>query len=422
MLQATFYQRRGKRWMDLALAVPLCLALLPVMFAIAALVRINLGRPVLFRQVRPGYRTKPLSMLKFRTMTEEQNADGRLLPDEQRLTVFGKWLRSTSLDELPELWHVLRGEMSLIGPRPLLTGYLDRYSLAEARRHDVLPGVTGWAQVNGRNALDWDTRLALDAWYVDHLSLQLDLQILVRTIGAVLSRAGVSQPGHATVLPLRPHLERLQSETGLFVLGAGGHAKVVIATMQAAGHRVAAVLDDDASKWGGKILGVEISGPLNSIRRLRVCRAVIAVGDNAARRRIAEQFRAQWLTIIHPHAWVHESVALGEGTIVCAGAVVQPDARIGAHAIVNTSASVDHDCLLSDFVHVAPGVRLAGGVRVGAQTLIGVGACVLPGVEIGDRAVIGAGSVVVRDLDDDVVAVGNPARVSRESNVVAKVA
>jgi sugar O-acyltransferase (sialic acid O-acetyltransferase NeuD family) len=423
------YRRYGKRLLDLSIAIPLCLVLLPAMFGLALLVRVKLGRPVFFRQRRPGFRARPLAMLKFRTMTDARDDRGQLLPDDQRLPPFGRWLRSTSLDELPELWHVVRGEMSLVGPRPLLTCYLDRYTPAEARRHDVRPGITGWAQINGRNAVDWDTRLALDAWYVDHLSLRLDLQILLRTIGAVLRRADISQPGQATVLPLRPHLARTAAAEfpggagDVVVLGAGGHAKVVVATLEAAGHRVAAVLDDDPRLWGTTVLGTPVSGPIDTIARCGRCRAIVAVGDNAVRRRIAQRMpRVEWVTVVHPAATVHPSVVLGPGTVVCAGAVIQPEARVGAHAIVNTSASVDHDSVLGDFVHTAPGARLAGQVTVGAGTLVGIGASALPGVSIGAESVVGAGSVVVRDLPDHVVAVGAPARITRIAGFDSKAA
>lgn len=188
----------AKRILDLVLTVPGLIVLAPFMLIIALLVRINLGKPVLFRQLRPGFRGKPFHVYKFRTMRDERDIDGNLLPDEQRLTKMGKILRDISLDELPELIHVLRGEMSLVGPRPLLMQYLERYSPEQARRHDVLPGITGWAQVNGRNAITWQDKFRLDIWYVDHWSLSLDVRILLMTAWKVLIREGISQPGHAT--------------------------------------------------------------------------------------------------------------------------------------------------------------------------------------------------------------------------------
>ncbi|RME84883.1 MAG: sugar transferase [Caldilineae bacterium] len=189
---------RLKRCLDLLVAVPLFLLTLPVLLLIALLVRWQLGSPVLFRQTRPGLHARPFTLIKFRTMSEARDAQGRLLPDAQRLTGLGRLLRSTSLDELPTLWNVIRGDMSLVGPRPLLMRYLDRYTPEQARRHEVKPGITGWAQVNGRNALTWEQKFELDVWYVDHWTLALDLRILLMTLIKVLRREGISQPGQAT--------------------------------------------------------------------------------------------------------------------------------------------------------------------------------------------------------------------------------
>jgi lipopolysaccharide/colanic/teichoic acid biosynthesis glycosyltransferase len=188
----------SKRVFDLAITLPGLILISPVMLVVAALVRWKHGSPVLFAQVRPGYRGELFTLRKFRTMTDDRDPQGNLLPDAERLTPLGRFLRATSLDELPELINVLRGEMSLVGPRPLLVEYLDRYTAEQARRHDVLPGITGWAQINGRNALTWEEKFRLDVWYVDHWSLKLDIKILWLTFVKVLRREGISQPGHAT--------------------------------------------------------------------------------------------------------------------------------------------------------------------------------------------------------------------------------
>ena len=188
-----------KRLIDVFVAAMALVVLSPVMALIAWAVRRTMGSPVLFRQVRPGYLGKLFRMYKFRTMRDAIRPDGRPLPDTERLTSFGKFLRGTSLDELPELWNVLKGEMSLVGPRPLLPEYLPLYTPEQARRHDVKPGVTGWAQVNGRNAISWEEKLALDVWYVDHRSLWLDLRILFLTLKKVFLREGIDQPGGVTM-------------------------------------------------------------------------------------------------------------------------------------------------------------------------------------------------------------------------------
>ncbi len=188
----------SKRFLDLTITIPGILIFSPILFTIAILVGLNYGNPVIFRQKRPGYLGKPFWLYKFRTMTNEADVDNNLLPDNERITRLGSFLRSYSLDELPELFNVLRGEMSWVGPRPLLMQYLERYSPEQARRHNVLPGITGWAQINGRNALTWEEKFKLDVWYVDHWTLLLDIKIILVTIIKVLRREGISQPGHAT--------------------------------------------------------------------------------------------------------------------------------------------------------------------------------------------------------------------------------
>lgn len=193
-----------KRGLDFGAALIVLLLLWPLLVIIALLVRFKLGGPVLFRQERPGLDGEVFVIIKFKTMTSEIDSAGFLLPDEARLRPFGQWLRSTSLDELPELWNVLRGNMSFVGPRPLLVDYLPRYAPEQARRHEVRPGITGWAQVNGRNALSWEQKFEMDIWYVDNVSLRLDFLILWHTITAVFRRRGITSHGNATVEEFLP--------------------------------------------------------------------------------------------------------------------------------------------------------------------------------------------------------------------------
>jgi sugar transferase EpsL len=188
----------SKRLFDLAASALGILLLSPILLLLAILVRIKHGKPVIFRQERPGYKGHSFFLYKFRTMSDAHATNGSLLPDVERLTSLGRFLRASSLDELPELINVLRGEMSLVGPRPLLMKYLSLYTPDQMRRHDVLPGMTGWAQINGRNALAWEDKFRLDVWYVDHWSFWLDIRILFKTIRKALAREGISQPGHAT--------------------------------------------------------------------------------------------------------------------------------------------------------------------------------------------------------------------------------
>lgn len=194
-----FYRQTGKRLIDAVAAVMLIVLFAPIFAVVAIVVRVALGAPVMFRQQRPGRRGVPFELIKFRTMSYRTGATGQLLSDAERLGNLGRLLRSSSLDELPELWNVLKGEMSLVGPRPLLMEYLPLYTPEQRRRHDVRPGITGWAQVNGRNALTWEQRFTLDVWYVDHVSLALDAKVLLKTVIGVLTRHGVAADGHVTM-------------------------------------------------------------------------------------------------------------------------------------------------------------------------------------------------------------------------------
>jgi sugar transferase EpsL len=194
-----------KRAIDILVSAVVLLVSMPLLAGVALLVRLRLGRPVLFRQERPGLHGEVFRLYKFRTMLQTRDAAGELLSDERRLSGLGAWLRAQSLDELPQFWNVLRGELSLVGPRPLLVEYLGLYTREQARRHLVKPGITGWAQVNGRNAVSWEERFAMDCWYVDHCSLQLDAVILLRTIGLVLRREGISHADSSTMVRFEGH-------------------------------------------------------------------------------------------------------------------------------------------------------------------------------------------------------------------------
>ncbi|WP_324291572.1 sugar transferase [Corallococcus sp. BB11-1] len=226
MRRQTGAGRLLKRCIDVVAAGLGLVCLSPVMAATALFVRVTMGRPVLFRQQRPGLEGRLFTVLKFRSMLDAMDAQGQVLPDEQRLTWAGRLLRSTSLDELPQLWNVLRGDMSLVGPRPLLVEYLPRYSAEQARRHDVLPGITGWAQINGRNALHWDERFRMDVWYVDHWSLALDFKVLALTVLRVLQRQGISFVSDATMHKFAGNAaeQEQRPEPNVMALRQGGEA------------------------------------------------------------------------------------------------------------------------------------------------------------------------------------------------------
>jgi sugar transferase EpsL len=198
--QTTHRTYRGKRALDMAGALAGLVLTAPLMLLIALVIRLTMGAPVLFRQQRPGLHGQPFTICKFRTMVDLYDVDGKLLPDKDRLTRLGRFLRSTSLDELPELWNVLKGDMSLVGPRPLLMQYLERYTPDQAQRHAVKPGITGWAQINGRNGITWEEKFALDVWYVEHHSPGLDLMIIAATPWKIIQGQGINQEGQATVV------------------------------------------------------------------------------------------------------------------------------------------------------------------------------------------------------------------------------
>ncbi|HGG9698490.1 TPA: NeuD/PglB/VioB family sugar acetyltransferase [Neisseria meningitidis] len=394
-----------KRLFDIAASASGLIILSPVFLILAHLIRKNLGSPVFFIQERPGKGGKPFKMIKFRSMRDAVDKYGNPLPDSERLTDFGKKLRAASLDELPELWNVLKGDMSLVGPRPLLMQYLPLYDNFQNRRHEMKPGITGWAQVNGRNATSWDERFACDIWYIDHFSLCLDIKILLLTVKKVLIKEGISAQGEATMPPFT-------GKRKLAVVGAGGHGKVVAELAAALGTYGEIVFLDDRVQ--GSVNGFPVIGTTLLLENsLSPEQFDIAVGNNRIRRQIAEKAAALGFALpvlIHPLAYVSPSATVGQGSVVMAQAVVQAGSVLKGGVIVNTAATVDHDCLLDAFVHISPGAHLSGNTRIGEESWIGTGACSRQQIRIGSRATIGAGAVVVRDVSDGMTVAGNPAK------------
>ncbi|WP_456090327.1 NeuD/PglB/VioB family sugar acetyltransferase [Neisseria sp.] len=396
-----------KRLFDIVASASGLIILSPVFLILVYLIRKNLGSPVFFIQERPGKDGRPFKMIKFRSMRDAIDKDGNPLPDSERLTDFGKKLRAASLDELPELWNVLKGNMSLVGPRPLLMGYLPLYNEFQNRRHEMKPGITGWAQVNGRNALSWDEKFSCDVWYIDHYSFWLDMKILFLTVKKVFIKEGISAEGEATMLPFTGNRK-------LAVIGAGGHGKVVAELAAALGTYGEIVFLDDRAQ--GSVNGFPVIGTTllleNSLSPEQYDVAV-AVGNNRIRRQIAEKAATLGFSLpvlIHPGAYVSPSATVGQGCVVMAKAVVQADSVLKDGVIVNTAATVDHDCLLDAFVHISPGAHLSGNTHIGEESWIGTGACSRQQIRIGSRATIGAGAVVVRDVSDGMTVAGNPAK------------
>ena len=396
------YKNIVKPILDFILALVGFILLLPVFLCITILLFFaNQGKPF-FIQKRPGFNGVIFSIIKFKTMNDRKDKKGNLLSDAERLTAVGRFVRKTSLDEIPQLLNVLKGDMSLVGPRPLLTQYMHLYSPYQNRRHEVKPGITGWAQINGRNAIDWETKFELDVFYVEHISFGLDLKILLKTVKKILIKEGINAQNSATIEPF-------SGTTSVYVFGAGGHGKVVLDVLLSENKYVIKGILDDAPQ-SDSLFDIPIKKNFNR-KKLQARNCIVAIGDNAIRKRIVTTLDTNFIMTIHPNAIVSKFAKIGPGTQIMAAAVVNPDAIIGNHCIINTGAIVEHDCKLEDYVHVAPNASLGGNVSVGEKSLIGIGATVIPNIKIGKNVSVGAGAVVLEDVPDNAIVVGVPARI-----------
>lgn len=377
--------------------------------------RIKLGSPIIFKQKRPGLHGKPFYLYKFRTMTDERDEHGQLLPDQIRLTTTGKWIRKLSLDELPQLFNVLKGELSLVGPRPLLMEYLPLYSKEQIRRHEVKPGITGWAQINGRNAISWEDKFALDLWYVENSSFLLDLQIICLTFIKVFKKEGINQQDHVTVEKFTGNLNRGESPVErIIVIGAGGHSKVVQDIINISDNMiVCAILDD---RFDETFIKDKVTyGPIEFLDEINIddFKFCIAIGDNKTRRKLYDSLSiplGHYVKIIHPKAIVSSSTEIGYGTVIMAGVVINSNTKIGCHCIINTSSVIEHDNIILDYAHISPNATSAGTVSIGKGTQIGAGATIIQEKSIGNWSIVGAGAVVVDDVPSNVTVVGVPAK------------
>lgn len=344
-------------------------------------------------------------------MTDEIDAMGELLPDEVRLKKVGKFLRSTSLDELPELINILKGEMSFVGPRPLLVEYLELYNEDQKRRHEVRPGLTGLAQVNGRNAISWEERFKYDVEYVDNISFKGDLDIVIQTIKVVFSRKDINSKNSATMEKFKGNQWGKIMNEKLLIIGAGGHGKVVAdIAMKLNKYKEIAFLDDVKETC----MSFQIIGKLSDVNKyINDYDVFVAIGSNDIRRKILEDLKEENAvipTIIHPSAIIGENVTIGEGTVVMPGTIINADAKIGNGCIINTAAVVEHDCIVDDYVHISVGTKLAGNVNVGKLSMIGIGATIINNVKLCENITVGAGAVVVRDILESGTYIGVPSR------------
>lgn len=408
------YARCIKRFLDILLSLVFLALFWWVYAIIAILVRIKLGAPVVFKQPRPGKDEEIFNLYKFRSMTDERNEHGELLPDKDRLTPFGKKLRSTSLDELPEILNILKGDMSFVGPRPLLVEYLPRYSEEQRHRHDVRPGLTGFAQVHGRNALSWEDRFKKDVFYVDRISFLMDIRIFLKTIFVVMARKDITSASSVTMESFRG-IEGGDDESvagRIVIVGANGYGKAAADIAKKAGYKVILFADDDAEKG---FCEYQVVCPSSKIEDFADGNTdfFLAVESNEARREIAQGHDLNWVTLVHPDACVEPGVSIGLGTLIMAGANIDAHVSIGDFCIVGECSTIGHDGVLENYVHVSPNAALGGTVRVGESVRVGIGATISDNTNICSDCVIKAGAIVVKDITASSTYVGMPAKTHR---------
>ena len=411
---------RAIRVFDAVVAATALVVLAPLLAAIAAAIRLESPGPVFFRQARLGRHGHVFRIWKFRTMVDgaERIGPGLIVSErDERITRVGRWLRDWSLDELPQLINVLRGEMSLVGPRPAVVAYRDRFDARQRRRLDVPPGITGLAQVSGRNALSWEEKIEYDLAYVERRSLGLNLRILARTFPVLITREGLYGPpeNFSMLTGNRPRTTRADAasrDPGLgaakprtFIVGAGGHGRVILDVLRAAGLADGVCfVDDEPSRWGTEVDGAAVAGPRSVLRHGD--RVYLGVGDNIARWRLAHDLAARgcrFPTLVSPTATVSPRARIDDGAVVLHRAVVQAGARIERFAVINTGAIVEHDGIVREAAQLAPGVSTGGNVTIGRGALVGIGAAVNRGVAVGAWSLISPGMSVIHDVPEGVV-------------------
>lgn len=413
-----------KRLFDVAVASLLIVVLSPLLTIIYLLVYFKIGAPVIFKQSRGGLNGTVFTIYKFRTMQELRDFQGQLLPDKDRLTPFGKHLRAFHLDELPQLFNVVRGDLSLVGPRPLLTEYLTKYSREQARRHEVRPGLTGWAQINGKNSIKWEEKFALDIWYVDNQSLFLDLKIILLTLSNVLRKKDIHHEGFSTMPVFQGTMKNM------VIIGAGGQGREIAETIDLINSykhtfQLLGFVDDNETLRGKEVASLPVLGTINILGSLGNDNlyAICAIGNPLIKQKVIERAKEvapelRYVSIIHPVAMISPTSKIGEGAYIGPQAVVSCDSVIGKHALINYGCTIGHDAKISDYVSVLPGTNISGNVSINTGSSIGSGSVVIPNVTVGEWAIVGAGAAVINSLPPYSTSIGIPAKVIKQGSLV----
>lgn len=402
------YKRFIKRMLDFIISFVLLILLFPLLILLTVAGTIAMKGNPFFIQKRPGKidrktgKEKIFSLIKFRTMDNRCDKLGKLLPDAERINNYGNFIRSASLDELPSIINVLIGDMSLVGPRPLLVDYLRYYTPEQRKRHNVRPGITGLAQINGRNSLSFEERFELDVKYVKNMSFFLDFSIVMKTIKTVLKREGIYMKDTNSF-----YIDsKKKKKDKLIIIGSGGHGRVIYDIAKLNGYKEVDFLDDNENSSAiGKVC--------DYVKYLSDCDFIVGIGNSKVREKIQlklQESGADVIFLVHPKSVIAPSTEIGVGSVVMAGVVVNTNVKIGRGVILNTNSSVDHDCVVEDFSHISVGARVCGTVEIGKRTWIGAGATVINNKKICADCMIGAGATVVKDIELSGTYIGVPAR------------
>lgn len=402
----------------------------PIMLILMAVLYFaNKGAGVFFLQARPGKNAVIFKAIKFKTMTDERDSEGNLLPDGERITPVGHFIRSTSLDELPQLINILKGEMAFIGPRPLLISYLPLYTQEQMHRHDVLPGLSGLAQINGRNNIPWEKKFELDLYYIDHIGPLMDMKIFLKTIVKVFMRSDINtSSGKSATMELFTGTNNKKNENmkDIAILGMGGLGREILSLIKEINKvenkwNIIGFFDDGYSP-GYECHGLKNHGGINLLNSWdRPLALVIAIGSPNTKKSIYNKIinkNIYYPTLIHPCAVIADpdSVRIGEGSLICANNMITCDIVIGKFVLLNLSCTLGHDTIIKDFCAFMPTCNISGECVIEEGTYCGTGVKIINKITIGRDTIVGAGSVVVRSLPSGCTAVGSPAKPIKFAN------